>query len=594
MRTMIAHHGTNAPRSPSRFRGAGLLAARLGLATLATAGIGAGATSCSLLVATDSDQCKVDADCIGQLAGRLCQSGVCVANTVVCKANADCNPAPVGPANKICRKFTDATKNKCVSLTSALCTTVASTKPDGYLDDNAFIFGAILPTVGPDAAYGKVVEDSIKLALDDFHTTNGIPAASGSGTRPLVLVGCNDGPDETQTDVAANYLIDQVGVPAIIGYPFSGNTITVATDVTIPKGVLLFSSAATSTGITTLDDHDLVWRTSPPDTIQAKALNLFYPTIEATARTRYPMIPLSQIKVAIIHTSDAYGAGLATALEAQLKFNGKAATQQSGPGGNYTRINYGSSTAPDTTSITKSIAFGAHITFVFGFNESVDPIFKGIEAGWQTQTDMHRSMWLLADGSEVGVLWNKAVTTEDERQRIIGSVPGVNKNYKPYADFTTAWNASKYAMDGSPDTLGTAGAYDITYMLAYSAVAVGTDPMTGANLVKFGLRNMEPTMATPHPQQVHIGPLTIMDTFPFLQKRTRIDIEGTSGHLDFDVAGEAISDIQIWCLPKLTAMSGSTGMVADPAINSGLYYDSGAQTIAGAVDPKCELTLTKP
>src|SRR5262249_28582063 len=145
----------------------------------------------------------------------------------------------------------------------------------------------------------------------------------------------------------------------------------------------------------------------------------------------------------------------------------------------------------------------------------------------------------------------------------------------PYSNFRSHWLASKYGLDSmnkprSPDTIGPAGAYDIIYMFAYGVIAVGDEPLTGPNMVKYGLRKMVPGMGI---MKYTIGPTHIQDPFPMLATGQPIDIEGTSGRLDFDkdtmmMHGEARSDIQIWCLPK-----GSAGTVADAAIYSGHYYD---------------------
>ena len=228
-----------------------------------------------------------------------------------CTKNADCGS--MGTYG-VCRNA------KCVSLVSPLCTTVhttnAASPSTAYEDDTAVIFGAINPTANAsDGPFGHLVEDSIKLAIDDFASAGGLPSLTAGGSpRPIVLVGCNDGPneDQTQTVTAAQHLIDDLGVAAIIGYPFSGNTLYVAQNETIPNKVLLFSPSATSAQITALEssDSDLVWRTCPSDNVQAQALALYYSTVQAAALARYSMIDPNNIKVAIVNHHDAYGSGL--------------------------------------------------------------------------------------------------------------------------------------------------------------------------------------------------------------------------------------------------------------------------------------------
>src|SRR3954470_4040561 len=116
--------------------------ARLGLfAAAAAAGLALFASSCSLIVDTNANQCTVDADCVAQFHGGTCtKDGICAGLTGECKVNADCKTKG---AHVICRKDT----LKCVSLTSPDCTTIHGDDAN----DNAFIIGSILPTTGPDS-----------------------------------------------------------------------------------------------------------------------------------------------------------------------------------------------------------------------------------------------------------------------------------------------------------------------------------------------------------------------------------------------------------------------------------------------------------
>lgn len=575
---------------------------QLGVAVAALAGAGLAAEACSLVVQTSADQCTNDSDCTGDLAGRTCQGGVCVAGDAGgdgsvggCQSSQECIDQ-LG-ALHVCRQpggSAGVGKPKaCVKLTNELCPNIYTTKKndvDAYSDDNAFIFGSILPTVSEyDKSYGTLVEAAAALAIDDFAKVNGIPAMTGPGTRPLVLVACNDGDNEDRTDEAAEHLVEDLNVPAILGYAFSGNTIMVATDVTIPNGVLLFSPAATSNDITKLDEQhgskDLVWRTSPPDSFQASALNLYYPVVEAREKAMFPQIGASEIKVAITHSGDSYGSGLADALQNKLTFNGKSATSQLGT--NYARVDYGDDGSPNTTAVSTLKSFAPHIVFLFGYNGGIKTIFTQVEAGWGVPpmappSDGHKPMWVFSDGGEVSDLWDVAITTEDLRQRVSGSAPGTTTAYQPYANFRTEWMASAYSQGGtlSPDTLGPAGAYDIVFMFAYSAVAVGNQPLTGANMVKYGLRHMLPGQGVT--AQATVGPQDISSTFTLLLGGVSFDIKGASGTLDFDQYGEAASDVQIWCVPKGTPVAGA-------GTNSGLYYDSATGKLAGAVGAHCDL-----
>ncbi len=597
----------NVARMPRLVQGVGRLAVKLSLAALSTFGIGLAATSCSLIVDASSEQCSDTTPCAGAFAGRECKDGLCVAKEIPpCTTNDECVVAGKEMACKagVCTEVECATNqacankngaysvcraNACVKLTTELCSTVYSTKEnpqDAYLDENAFFFGSILPNEAYDKI-GPVIENAIRLALDDFRKVNGLPATTGTGKRPMVLIGCNDGPNGDKAKEAAGHLIDTLGIQAILGYAFSGTTIELATDVTVPKSVLLFSPTATSNDITQLDDNDLVWRAAPRDSFQAAALSDYVPEVEARVRGMYPMVEANKLKVAIVHNNDSYGIGLADELQGLLKFNGnKGALSQPDF---YKRFDYGDPGAPDLAVIAKINAFQPHVVFVFGFNEGVDPILTSVEKAWVLPADAHRPHWVFSDAGLVSDLWNKAITSDEMRTRVTGSTPGVLKdNWAPYATFLQQWDTSAYSMGGtvSADTLGPAGAYDITYMFAYSAVLVGQSPPTAPNLVKLGLRRMVPGENIP---KVIVSRATITDTFSKLQAGLAIDIQGTSGPLDFDVGsdkkyGEAASDIQIWCGPK-----GTGGKVAGPAFNAGRYYSATESKMAGTFAANCEL-----
>jgi hypothetical protein len=85
----------------------------------------------------------------------------------------------------------------------------------------------------------------------------------------------------------ARHLVNDLGVQAIIGVAYSGITISFATAVTVPAGVLAISPAATSVLITSLDDKGLVWRTSPSDRFQGRAAALLV-SCPALRETRIP------------------------------------------------------------------------------------------------------------------------------------------------------------------------------------------------------------------------------------------------------------------------------------------------------------------
>jgi ABC-type branched-subunit amino acid transport system substrate-binding protein len=568
-------------------------AARNAGALALLASIGGLGTSCSLLIDKNADQCEADSDCT-KFAGTSCKENVCIAAScqvigdcskfpdTICKGGS-CVPSSEGcstnkecasqGSNTICRK--DA--GICVPLQSSLCATVLG----DWQDDNAVIFGAILPLTGDDTKTGYALRDSVELALNDFSRVNDLPPAPGqTHQRPIVFVACDDASDSATAEKSAHHLIDDIGVQAILGAAFSGITIDVATDVTIPAGVLLFSPSATSTVITTLNDHGLVWRTSPSDVYQAAALKQYVRQLETKVRKDNSLPATAKIKLAVVYKGDAYGNGLAKALTSGtggvLQINGLDVTSD-GNSGNYKAYDYGDPDDPksdpvnESATVTNTINFEPDIILVFGTTEGVTNLFEPIENGW---IGAQRPLWVFSDGGEVPTLTstiNKIGGSTSLRARVTGTVPGTNNSL-----FQTFRNAYNFTDGSSADTFGTAGSYDITYLLSYSVVALGAEPLTGANFNKALGKFFESG------QMVNAGDDPTV-AFQQLQAGKPINFEGASGSLNFNPStGEAPSDIQIWCVTE------DGGGNANGERNSGEYYRADKDTLVGSFGSICD------
>lgn len=527
--------------------------------------------NCSAIIDTNTKQCSVDTECAKYNANGQtysCVSGGCVVAAATpaakeCTVNADC--AAKGD-NFICRK----SDNKCASIVSAECTHVVG----DYKNDSAIIIGSILPTAGPDQTSGLPIQDAIDVALADFQSVNNLPAVPGStARRPLVLIGCNDNSDDTAAVAAAKHLSENVKVPAIIGSAFSGITIKISTEVTIPAGVFLISPSATSVAITSISDNGLLWRTSPSDLIQADAHAALYPLIE----TKVLGGASRSVKVAIANKGDAYGQGLSGALQSKLVINGKPFLDA---GNNDFRLvsDYGDpdgQTPPDyANTIAKIIALKPDIAYLLGTTEVVTELLKGIETGWPAATP--RPTYLVADGALVSEMWDtvNAVTDptarEDLRHRILGSVPGtLNANFQK---FKVLYDSR--IKDGTVATTGgAANAYDAFYNIAYAVVAAGTKPITGASIAE----GMGQLVATGVPV-LEVGAANINTAFTTLAAGQKIDFNGASGPLDYDLqTGEASSDIQVWCMP----LSGGNAGVGTTTT---AFYNAQTKALAGTID----------
>ena len=83
--------------------------------------------------------------------------------------------------------------------------------------------------------------------------------------------------DDTCTDAtaatnAADRLVNTEKVLAIVGAMCSGVTIATANTVAIPANVVMISPSATAPTVSSLNDKDLVFRTSPSDSYQGEVI----------------------------------------------------------------------------------------------------------------------------------------------------------------------------------------------------------------------------------------------------------------------------------------------------------------------------------
>jgi len=485
---------------------------------------GIASAACSLLVTSSGTQCNVDADCAargfdaGAGATIHCVNSVCVGPGGACTKNSDC-PAGNGPT--ICRKDTQ----QCALLLSQDCANVYGDPTN----DDAIVLGSILSLKGTNASSGTAELQSAELALDDFaNTVVGLPGSSDGKPRPLVLVECDDSADDTTAQRAATHLVNDVGVPAILGPDSSGLVTTVIDNVTIPAKVLLISPAATSATLSGISQY--FWRTSPSDNIQAVPLRLSVGEI-GTAES------LSTIKLAVLYKNDSYGTGLFTAVTQTLQINGALVTAASNSA-NFKPVQYAADGSDLAAGVASVVAFEPNVIALFGTNEVISSGLDAIESSWPGgATPPPRPYYLISDGGEVQELLDEISAHPTVRTHVRGTVPGTNNAL--FQAFSLDYQG-KY---GSPaNVFGMAGSYDSIYLLAYSIASLGSAPITGTSMAG-GMDKMVGGMA------INVGPTQMQTAITTLEGGSAIDINGASGPLDFDLnLHEAPSDIDVWCV----------------------------------------------
>ena len=530
----------------------------LACAAVASA-VGAGA--CSLLLDNSPIQCNTTADCLARGAafvGSFCtERHAC---EVTCTTNSECSAGSGQPS--ICRA--DRT---CATLTSDDCKTLIA-DPVDLADSQTLWFGMLAPLDSVHGIFNVAKENAAELARREFNlVAGGLPALTEGGPRRrFAFVVCDD---SVNADRAARHLADDVGVPAIIGPVFSDTLIRVATEVTIQRGVLLISPAATSPFITNLaNKNGLIWRTAPSDTVQSIAIALLMESVvEPAAKRSEPL------RVDVVYKGDAYGVGLADVLFDRLRFNGKSAAENVNQS-SYREVDYGT---PDTeTDASAGAAYEHVLDDLASFAPHVVILAATIEAIPNIVTPLESSRWavpefrphyVMTDGVYPNTALLAAVGgNTDLRKRILGTVPGTNSQL--YQRFLDTYGSVFH--DATQAIQSTAATYDAAYLLAYATASLGAAPITGASLNE-GLKKM-----VPPGERIDVGPENINEALTILTTGGNIDFNGASGPLDFDVTtGEAEGDIQVWCLGADAKGNAASFLI------SGLSYSASTKGLVG-------------
>ena len=120
--------------------------------------------------------------------------------------------------------------------------------------------GIILGFTGPIESLTPAMAASAELAFNEASDSGALLG----GKKISVTRADSTCVDSAAATSAAEGLVSD-GVVAIMGADCSGVTGAIATNVAVPKGVVMISPSATSPGLTTLDDKGYFFRTAPSD-----------------------------------------------------------------------------------------------------------------------------------------------------------------------------------------------------------------------------------------------------------------------------------------------------------------------------------------
>ena len=337
---------------------------------------------------------------------------------------------------------------------------------------------------------------------------------------------------------SADYLVNTVGVPAIVGPARSSVTQSVfqslvdSRSADLANGIdrpatLLITPSATSNALSDLDQSNpsdespgLLWRTAPPDSLQGFAIaSDMGPMGVVNGRT------VEVDNVAVIFEEGPYGDGLAQAFGDLYS----GATIQLFP--------FDSPTARDEAiAAVANDALIEEVLFVSGtISDSTE--FFNMAAG---NIGFDGKGIFVPDAAATSDVLMTADTSRFDQTR--GSRPApLNKNEDlVFADFLAKY-LREFGEDAEQFSF-TANAYDAAFLAAYGAAwaVLQEGEVTGPNMAR-GLRRLS------EGSSINVGPLGWNAVIQQFREGGTVNVQGASGDLDYDPATEETkTPIEIW------------------------------------------------
>ncbi|MBN1206002.1 MAG: ABC transporter substrate-binding protein [Myxococcaceae bacterium] len=392
---------------------------------------------------------------------------------------------------------------------------------EGDSSPDAVQIGAVLPlsvsatnpNAGTDASEVQGL-NAILLALKSINER-------GAAGKKLRLHVCDTAFDTDRAAKQTEWLITEKKVVALLT---AGSTQTLAAAaISLPAGVLTMSSSATSPELTKKEDNStlgLLWRTSPSDVIQGKVI--------ANLLLTDPRFNTAQ-KVGLIHLDDLYGQGLRDVLLTELGSTAK----------NPTVVSYAlKDEAAITAAVTELDRQDPDLTIVVGFEDDASLIIKRAANSTNLKAGSgHR--WFFTDSAKDAQLLQDA-TVRGQIQGAYGTAPaqGVGLAFNSFR--------STFITDFKADPLEysfTSHSYDSMYLLGLGvAYSQGTSNAVTSLKIAEGLTQVSNEALPP----IELAPSKFTETSGELAAGRSINVEGASGSLQFNEAGEAPSPIELW------------------------------------------------
>lgn len=454
------------------------------LSVLASFGLAA-SLGCSVIATADYEECSTTLECRAAFGfGSVCGSdGLCATAT---------------PSPRCTQTFPEDLWQR----------------PEKYED--AIVLGSLMDRSSETHA---ARERSSRLAAKQVNEEGGLE------DKPFAIVYCtyeeNPELDDETADAAAllsaHYLVDELGVPAILGPASSGDTSAVY-QALADTGTLVMSPSATSPALTDLDSDatdaspGLLWRTAPPDTLQG----------EVIARD---MTERGLGDVFLIAQKGAYGEGLATVF--QDAFSGTVTLRVFG-------------TENERTAVITEAA-SAEATEVLFISSTQTDAIAFLNAAHQNPRFASKTFFLTDAAANQEVIDGSPPALYE---RIRGTRPTPVDSADPvFNNFSGAY-ASEYDGENVSAFSFAAHMYDAAWLVFYGSASslFSSGQVTGPGIAR-GLRKISSGKA------YDIAPLSWGGILETLRRGAPIDVQGASGALDYDpITEETSAEIEVWVI----------------------------------------------
>ena len=471
-------------------------------------------------------------------------AGVDASPVVGCTSNRACSAENSGEPY-VCR----ASDHTCVAIASPDCKAIYEQK-DLERDDTIWV-GAMFPLKGAQAEqFGKMNLDGVDFARSEIaRAIDSLEGSKAEGrVRHLALVGCDDSEDAPR---AAHHLVDDIGVPAILGFRSGEEIISLAGSLLIQKQVIAISTITANPLITRIpqpaDEPRLVWRTSYNfDSLGEATAAFVHDALEPRRQTK------GDTRVVLIRTDNANSVAFAEHFYRSLVFNDKPALEN---GHTYAEIVVEKNADGGVGLVVDQLVRAGPSIVVFFAGPSLPEIVQTFEA--RADAPAPRPTYILPNNSTAAL--DPFIGSNAGRRHRVYAIQSVS-NSMPNARFVIRYNQTRHAHVSR--VTNPSASYDAFYTVAYAAFALAPDVrVAGVTLATEFQRLVGPG------KSIEAGPTGIFDALDALSLGGTIDLEGIAGGLDFDLStGEAPADFALLC-PNIDAHGRVDGEDVEPGYN---------------------------